>query len=530
MKKTIIPFTLVPQLSKTDLAYACGDPKLEPFFTHAPSLDSFDQAISERSDKVYPRAALADLLEQQYAGLQKVDKVWNNIQALRQDNTFVIATAHQPSLFLGPLYFIYKAITTINVAEAVETRSGNLRRIVPVFVLGSEDHDLEELNKANLFGKTISWEPGVSGPVGSIPAATLADALQDLKTILGGSEAATALFERVERAYTTKGDFTAATQALIHEFLGRFGLVVLNMNNPQLKRFFIPVMKEELLERSTFDIVNNTISELNAAGFKTQAAPREINLFYMKSGMRERIVRDEAQFKVLNTDIVFPESAILDELEVHPEHFSPNVLLRPLFQEIILPNLAYVGGGGELAYWLERKALFAHFKVAFPMLVRRHSVLWLDNDQVKKLEKFDINASGLFGDTDGLVREYIAKNAAVEVSLELESNELRAIYDKLAAKAAIIDPTLEKALRAEAIKALGSFEQWESRLLRAEKQKHEVSINQLRALKEKLFPSNGLQERTDNFLPYILKNGDSFLDELKSSLTPFDPGFVVLEP
>lgn len=163
------------------------------------------------------------------------------------------------------------------------------------------------------------------------------------------------------------------------------------------------------------------------------------------------------------------------------------------------------------------------------MLVRRHSVLWLDKEVEKKLEKLGTTALDLFGDIDGLVRAYIEKNAAGEVSLEMERNELRSIYDKLAQKAAIIDPTLEKALQAEAVKAIGALEQWESRLLRAEKQKHEVGVNQLRALKEKLFPSNGLQERSDNFLPYFLKNGEAFLDEIKSALAPFDPGFVVLE-
>ncbi len=529
MKKTIIPFAQVPALAKTDVAYATGDSRLRAFFEYLPSLVSFEDILLEKSQATYPRTDLADLLESQYATLPVHKKVQANITALRLDSTFTVTTAHQPSLLLGPLYFIYKALTTINLAETLQANDRHGRTIIPVFVLGSEDHDLEELNKINLFGKKIVWEPGITGPVGSIPASTVEPALQELKDMLGESPLAQTLFDRVRQAYSGEKNFSEATQALLHEFMGEFGLVVLNMNSPVLKRHFIPVMRQELLEQPTFNIVNETIAQLNAAGFKTQAAPREINLFYMKPGLRERIVKADGLFKVLNTDLVFTAAEIQSELEAHPEHFSPNVVLRPIFQELVLPNLAYIGGGGELAYWLERKALFQHFGVQFPMLVRRHSVLWLDKDAIKKLEKFGFSATDFFGDTDALVREYIDKNAAGEISLTAETDALRVIYEKIALKASAIDPTLEKAVRAEEVKAIAGLEQWESRLLRAEKQRHEVTINQLRGLKEKLFPSNGLQERTDNILPYLLKYGDSFLPDIKSMLVPFDPGFVVLE-
>ncbi|MDO8365378.1 MAG: bacillithiol biosynthesis BshC, partial [Saprospiraceae bacterium] len=226
---------------------------------------------------------------------------------------------------------------------------------------------------------------------------------------------------------------------------------------------------------------------------------------------------------------VFSQAAILAEVEAHPERLSPNVVLRPLFQETVLPNLAYVGGGGELAYWLERKSLFQHFGVQFPMLVRRHSALWLDRDTGKKLAKLGFLAAQFFGDTDALVRSFVEQNAAGEVSLALEINQLKNIFEQVASKAMAVDPTLEKAVLAESVKAVAGLEQWQSRLLRSEKQKHETTLNQLRGLKEKLFPANGLQERHDNFLPYILKYGDKFIRTLKENFAPFDAGLVVLE-
>jgi bacillithiol synthase len=529
MKKTTISFKHVPQLAKTDVAYATGDDKLRAFFSAPATPASFEAALLEKKTIVYPRSELADLLDMQYATLPVMEKVRANIAALRLENTFTVTTAHQPCLFLGPLYVVYKALTTINLAESIEENSADGERIIPVFVIGSEDHDLEELNQTSLFGKKIVWEPGVTGAVGSISVSTLEPALSTLKNMLGERESAHSLFDRVAKAYSGEKNFAEATQALLHEFLGEYGLVVINMNSAVLKRHFIPVMRQELFQMPTYGIVNKTIARLNALGFKTQATPREINLFYMKPGLRERIVQESGIFKVLNTNLTFTAAEIEAELEQHPECFSPNVVLRPLFQDMILPNLAYIGGGGELAYWLERKDLFEYFGIPFPILVRRHSVLWLDKDAGKKLEKLGFGAEALFGDTDALVREYIEKHTAASVTLSDEIRALRMVYDQITEKASLIDASLEKAVRAEEVKAVAALQQWESRLLRAEKQKHEVAINQLRVLKEKLFPSNGLQERSENVLPYLLKYEDKFLESLKSALVSYDNTFVVLQ-
>jgi bacillithiol synthase len=528
MHKSILPFSHIPQLSKSDIAYAAGDERLAPFYAYKPAMESFKQILIEKANIQYPRSELVAVLKRQYLNLPRHDIVGQNITALEQQSTFTVVTAHQPSLFLGPLYFIYKALTVINLAEAVEKQSGGANRIVPVYVLGSEDHDIEEVNKVNLFGKQIVWQPEETGPVGSMPTSSLSAALEQLRVMLGESDTARTLFSRIEKCYL-ETTFAEATQALIHEFLGKYGLVVLNMNDPQLKRQFIPVMKAELTDQPAYGIVNKTIEQLTALGFKAQAPPREINLFYLAPGSRERIVLENGAYKVLNTNLSFTQSEILSIVEAHPERFSPNVVLRPLFQEMVLPNLAYVGGGGELAYWLERKSLFQYFGVQFPMLVRRHSALWLDKDAGKKLMKFGFTPAQFFGDTETLVRNFVANHAAGEVSLEQEMSAMKAIFERVAAKALIVDPTLEKAVLAESVKAVSGLEQWQSRLVRSEKQKHETTLNQLRGLKEKLFPASGLQERHDNFLSYVLKYGDAFIDTLKDNFAPFDPGFVILE-
>jgi bacillithiol biosynthesis cysteine-adding enzyme BshC len=529
MHKTLLPFSQIPQISKTDLAYVSGDERLSPFYTYRANAAELKAAAQVRAGRSYPRADLVAVLEKQYSALPLHHKVQQNIAALAADSTFCVTTAHQPTLLLGPLYFVYKALSAICLAEEAERQLGNGTRTVPVFVLGSEDHDLEELNHVRLFGKTLKWTPAETGAVGSMGASSLRTVLEELRTLLGESEAAQHLYARVERCYGSAGSFAEATQALLHELMGKFGLVVLNMNDPLLKKHAIPIFEAELLDKTAHRLVRESIAALSALGFKAQAQPREINLFYMLPGIRERIVETAEGFEVLNTDLRFTKTEMLATLREHPERFSPNVVLRPLFQDMVLPSLAYVGGGGELAYWLERKTLFAHYQVPFPMLVRRHSALLLDADAQRKLAKLGFGAAQFFADTDALVRQYVEKNAAAEVHLDAEIAAAKDLYAQLAQKAKAIDPTLEKAVLAEQTKTVAGLEHWQGRLIRAEKLKHETAIGQLRALKEKLFPGGGLQERHDNVLPYLLKYGDGFLDGLHEVFLPFEDGFLLVE-
>ena len=203
--------------------------------------------------------------------------------------------------------------------------------------------------------------------------------------------------------------------------------------------------------------------------------------------------------------------------------------MRPLYQEVVMPKLAYIGGGGELAYWLERKAQFEHFGVNFPMLIRRNSVLWLDKGTTKKINKLDLSIAQMFQKGDALTRLFVSNQSTVSLDINSEKESVGAAYDSFAEKAKAIDPTLAKTILAEKAKQLKSLGQLEGRLLRAEKQKHETSLQQIAGLKERLFPKNGLQERTDNFLSLYLKYGRAFFDVLLEQLDPLQKKFLVVE-
>ena len=529
MKLHWIPFQDIPQLSYKDKSYTNELAALRPFYKYPVSIEAFEQVIADKSKANINRNTLVTVLQEQYADLDMTDKVNQNIQALVNQNTFTLITAHQPSLFTGPLYYIYKILSCINLSQQLNKKYPN-NHFVPVFVTGGEDHDFEEVNYINLFNKKVVWENDQKGSVGMMSTKSLQPTLNQLKEILGESEKAKEIFEIIEKAYTQNELYSKATVQLTHELFKAYGLVVLNMNHPKLKQQFIPYIKKEILERPSKQLVENTSQELEKeANFKQQAFPRPINFFFLKEGLRERIVYENEQYKVLNTNYVFTEEEIAKEIEEHPEYFSPNVIMRPLYQEVVMPNLAYIGGGGELAYWLERKAQFEHFGVNFPMLIRRNSVLWLDKGTTKKINKLDLSIAQMFQKGDALTRLFVSNQSTVSLDINSEKESVGAAYDSFAEKAKAIDPTLAKTILAEKAKQLKSLGQLEGRLLRAEKQKHETSLQQIAGLKERLFPKNGLQERTDNFLSLYLKYGRAFFDVLLEQLDPLQKKFLVVE-
>ena len=522
-----IPFQLIPQLSKTDLAYATADPFLKPFFSYNVDIQAFAKVISDKKKQNVNRKLLVNVLKKQYSAFDFSETTAKNIELLGNENTFTVTTAHQPSLLLGPFYFIHKIASTINLARQLNAQYPN-NQFVPMFVIGGEDHDFDEVSSINLFGKKITWQNDETGSVGMMSTESLRTVLEELKPILGESENAKTIFSLIEKNYTAHKVYHTAAQGLINDLFGKYGLLVLNPNNKDLKANFIPFILREILEQASQKLVEEAQKSLVKLGFKAQAFPREINLFYLKEQLRERIVFEENKYKVLNTDYVFSKEEMIKEIENYPERFSPNVVLRPVYQEVTLPNLAYIGGGGEIAYWLERKTQFEFFGINFPMLIRRNSAVIVDEGSQKKMEKLDLTYEDIFQDSDFLTKKYVTKNASGELNILQEKNEIRAIFSRIESIAKEIDTTLTSAVAAEATKQLSALDQLENRLVRAEKQKHEVALNQIKGLLQKFCPNGGLQERFDNFLPYYIKYGDELFEMLINNLNPLQQGFVVL--
>lgn len=524
-----IDYSKVSAISFKDLSYITLQPFLKDFYSYTPSIESFKEVIQNRQNHPVNRELLVDVLKENYSKISLHGSQKDNIEALLSENTYTITTAHQPSLFGGPLYYVLKIASVVNLCKQLNSAYPDIN-FVPTFVSGGEDHDFEEIDHLHLYGKTISWKREAVGSVGRLSTEGLKETIDEVAAILGdrpiAQEMTSALYKFLENS-TTYGDFVFQ---FVNHLFGKYGVLAVNMDNKKLKQQFVPFMKKEILEQPSKDFVNATQNALEQHRFKAQAFPRDINLFYICEQGRNRIEQEGNHFKVLDTEHQFSLDEIIVELEKHPERFSPNVVMRPIYQESILPNLAYIGGGGEIAYWLERKTQFEHFNVFFPMLIRRNSVMILNKGQIKTLTKLNFTVEDIFEDTDQLIFKFINAASDVEIRLDVQKNDIEKSYKEIAKKSAAVDPSLAKSVLADMTKQLKNIDQMESRIKRSLKSQQEVNVKKIEKLKEKLFPNHGLQERYDNFLPHYLAIGPSFFDVLIDNLDPMDRNFVCILP
>lgn len=528
MKVLSIAYSEVEQFSPTDVAYASQVPELLNFAKYPPSLDQFDRIIKDKSEESIDRAVLFEVLNDQYRQyITDTNHALPLLEKLKNPHCFTVITAHQPVLFTGPAYVAYKIVSAVQLTRQLSDRFPELE-FVPVFVTGGEDHDFEEMDHTQIYGKTIKWVNDESGPVGRMSTSTLGPALEKLKEILGTSPSATEVYSLFDKTHHHHRQYGLAFADLINGLFGHLGILVANMDDPRFKVKMKEIFKDELINHHSAKYVRSTQKEMEDAGFGAQAYARDINLFYLEKGLRNRIEQDNGEYRVVDTDLRFSQEEILNLVETNPEKFSPNVVIRPLYQERIFPNLAYVGGGGELAYWLERKSQFEFFGINFPMLVRRDSCLWIDKGSLKKMQKLELPVTDFFQSEVEQIKAFVRKNAEHEFSLGEEKLQLEALWEEIERKAAIIDPTLKSAAGAEAKNQIKALEKIEDRLRRTEKQKHEIALGQIRGIREKLYPEGGLQERTVNFLEFYLRNPEDYFDTLLQVFNPLDMRLKVL--
>lgn len=527
MNKHTIAYHKTGYFSNLMLDYISGKETVQSFYNNSHTIEGYKKQLAEKEFSDENRAVLVDALNNQYKGILTSKEVQQNINSLKQVNTYTVTTGHQLNLFTGPLYFIYKIVSTINLAKELKNNFPD-KNFVPVFWMATEDHDFEEINHFNLFGKKHEINSNQKGAVGRMKLDGIDAVFNQLEETLKGRTGLEEIIEKLKNAYQANRTYTQAVRELVNDLFGKYGLVIIDGDDKDLKRIFAPYVQSELLNRTNVNNINTTSEKLESLGFKKQVNPREINLFYLKNDIRERIVFEDNKYKVLNTSLQFSEVEILEELESFPENFSPNAVMRPLYQEIILPNLAYIGGGGELAYWLQLIEMFKNNKVAFPVLVLRNSAMLVDGGTKKKIDKLELSLEGIFKSEEDLIKSYIKSESDINLELNQEEKEINQVFEKIVIKADKVDASLKGMVKAELQKSLNSLKNIEGRLIKAEKQREEVSINQICGIKDKLFPNNSLQERKDNFLYAYLLLGDSFIDQLINHLNPFEQEFSIL--
>lgn len=491
--------------------------QVKPFYNQHISKQDFSIYLEKNKFEYLNRPVLIKALQAQSSLVANTSSAsLANIQLLENTNTFTITTGHQLCLFTGPLYFIYKIASTINLCKSLKQTFTD-KNFVPVYWMASEDHDFEEINHANVFGKKVVWNSTQKGAVGEFSTEGLTEVIAELKTILGDNEKTNELITVFEKAYLTHRNLADATRYLVNELFGQYGIVVLDGNDSKLKQLFKEEFKRDMFENTSYKLVSETITELQK-NYSAQVSPREINIFYKENGIRERIEKQGERFVVLNTDISFSKEEIENIIQSSPEKLSPNVVLRPLYQQKILPNIAYVGGPGELAYWLEYKTMFNAYNIHLPILMPRNFVLLLDKGTQNKLQKLNLTIGDAFKDGEELVKQFI-KTQHNDINLEEAKKQLAEIYASITETVTSIDKSLVGTTEAEKQKAVNGMTTIEQKINRALKQKSETDVNQIWSIKEKLFPKDIPQERYDNFSMYYTKYGKEFIPSIMETLT-----------
>jgi bacillithiol biosynthesis cysteine-adding enzyme BshC len=532
MKVKQIPFKKTGFFSKTMLDYLERKEKITPFYHNFPDFDGFQKQLQEKkaSFTVATRNVLVEALKNQYqldSVHQISERTQKNIDSLQQENTFTITTGHQLNLFTGPLYFLYKIISTINLCEELSDKFPR-ENFVPIYWMATEDHDFEEINYFNFDGKKVQWNRKDGGAVGQFSTEGLDAVFAVFSGQLPNSKNAAFIRKLFSEAYLKHNNLAAATCFVANELFGEYGLVILDGADKKLKNLFVPYLKDELQNQTSYQEVSKTIDALEKE-YPIQVNPREINLFYLSENSRERIVLDHETYKVKDTKISWTKSEILEEVTNFPEKFSPNVMMRPLYQEVILPNLCYIGGGGEMAYWLELKAYFNALKVPFPILLLRNSVQIISEKQQRKLNVLNISSQEIFLKQHELIAKKVIENSAITADFASKRAFLQQQFAELKLVAKKTDHSFIGAVNAQERKQLKGLESLEKRLLKAEKRRQNDLVERIVEIQNEILPNQSLEERQRNFAEYYLAYGSSFLDVLKAELKPLQLTFTIIE-
>jgi bacillithiol biosynthesis cysteine-adding enzyme BshC len=533
---TSIPYSATGVFSSLVNDYISGNGTARDYVPYTPNLEGIKKAIQQRKFSAIQRQTLVSVLENQYQVLGTIkeekniaafEKVQANIGLLKNDNCFAVTTAHQPNLFTGPLYFFYKIIHVIKLAAELKAQFPE-NDFVPVYYMGSEDADLAEVGSYSIDGAKHQWKTKQTGAIGRMLVDDhLLQLLQNLEgywTVKPDGKEALAI---IKAAYKKGNTINEATLQMVHLFFGQYGLVVVQPDDAKLKSLFVEVMQKELTTQFSHTAIQPTLKSLSE-NYHVQSEGRAINLFYLKDATRNRIEKTGELFSVVDTNIQFTQAEIIQELQAHPDRFSPNVILRGAYQETIIPSVVFVGGGGELAYWMELKNVFEQAGVDYPVIILRNSFLFINDKQAKQWASLEFNIEALFNSIQALEIAFVKTQSVENLALTEHIASLTDLYKVIQQDVIKIDSSLGDHALNLSVQAQKKLALLEKKMIRAEKRKQHTSLARIHSIKSELFPDNNLQERVENFSNWIGDFGWSWVEAILNNSNSVDASFTII--
>lgn len=505
-----------PCINKEAQAYIDLAADLKPFISYSPEISNIPEIISKKDFPSASRQVLVEVLTEQYHGLgvDQNHEIFKQITSLESENTYTVTTGQQIHVALGPLYVLYKILSCIATAEELN-KTYPVHHFVPVFWMASEDHDLEEIKGVKVYNSTYDWDREQSGAVGRMSNDGLEKLCGELLDRLDTTDNNTKYLELFKEAYGNSNTFAEATQKIIHELFGKFGLVVLEPDHPKLKSQLQNVIRKDLLEEGHFTGLKSHTEALKKLGYKTQISAQALNFFYLEENARLKIKRAENGVDYLIGEKQLSSDELEKLIQSESENFSPNVAMRPLYQEIVLPNLVYIAGASELRYWLQLKQLFDLNDLAMPMVLLRPSAVILRSKNWEKIDQLDPKHELILGKDNEAV-----SHLEYAVNQEIESAKKAIDHEKKVLK------SLQEQFCKLGLKKFphGAFKQLEKGIASLENAiaNGEVSdgsmsesTSQFLKLKNRFFTTENIQERSE----YIA----NYLDILEEIIDDFRP-------
>lgn len=490
---------------------------------------SFEKAIEGKANfSAQFRQTLHDQLHLQYSAIAKKEhvdtKVWDNIELLKASNTFTVCSGQQLHLFFGPAFVIYKILALVDYCEALKAQYPD-KNFVPVYWLASEDHDFDEIKNTKLFNQTFTWDAVPGDACGRLKTDSVKTLIEAIGRTVNLNEEQSKLLAEFDAIYSSSENLGEATIRVVNAFMGTYGVICVNGDSKVFKQEFIPVIEQDLINQNNLTDFEEVSKTLLNKGLSTQLNARQINFFYLHNGQRQRIVLEDSVYKCLDGSIIAEASAIKTHIADFPERFSPNAMLRPLYQETILPNIAYIGGNAEITYWIQLHKVMVNNKISHPTLVLRPSVWISPQKTLQWLEKRHISPlQVLTSRSDEELLEILTGNV-LDLSAEITAfNELRSKIQNITAQ----NVGSELKPLVEAGKA------YEKHLKNVDKAIREFGIaksgqefEKLKDIKLNLFNINSIQERKLDALEMLIKFRDVIFSVKNSTKLNNSDGHVI---
>jgi len=530
-----LPFERVPQQSRLFLDYLKDPLALRRFY---PEAVRFHHEVAGRAARVLSayeadRGAVCDALAALNEGWGAPEEVLRSVERLRSPSAIAVVTGQQTGLFTGPLYTIYKALSAVRLAACLTSRG---TEAVPVFWMATEDHDWEEVERAEVLSHEcllagVSVPEGLhaeGAPVGGVVLdERIEEATARLFELLPSSEFRPEVEALVRDCYRPGRTYGEAFARMMLALTGRFGLVLLDPLDARLKRLAAPLYAEAARRAPEIAAATDARSrELEEAGYHAQVhtSPDSFPLFlHEEGGARRALTRTgEGRYRAKGEGREWTTEELSALALEEPARFSPNVTLRAVVQDYLLPTVAYFGGAAEVAYFAQTAETYRLLGRPATPIFHRASLTFVERRTGRTLERYGLRPEDFFQGLDPVIARVVEEHLGRELAGAFDETDagVRAALDALHVKLSGFDPTLAGALTNGRRKIEYQLEGLRARFHRAQMVRDEAILRQLERASVAICPEKSLQERHVNVASFLARHGTYFLDWAFSAIEP----------